>query len=151
MMGGSMRRLSMIAAGVLGLTVVACGQTVAPSSGSPAPVNCVHRAAQGPAKRISIGRADNGKTLCVNAGTGMFVFLHGTQSRRWAPLHSSSGALVVKPSGMMSLAVGVTGGYFVAMRAGTATLTSVRSPCHVGGSGCPAGTSFKVTVLVSAH
>ncbi len=148
-----MRRLSMIAAGIAALIIAmaGCGHQHAPQGGgrSPTPVTCVHPTPAGRAKIFSITKGDNGKTYCVTVGTGVLVFLHGTLARKWAPIQPSSGVLVARPSGMMSLVVGVTGGFFRALHPGTATLTSVRSPCRAFGAGCPAGSSFRVTVLVS--
>lgn len=152
--GGRMNRLNMAAAGIAALLIATagCGQQHAPQGAgrSPAPVNCVRPTLAGRAKVFSITQQDNGKTYCVTVGTGILVFLRGTLTRKWAPIHPGSGAIAPRPSGMMSLAIGVTGGFFRALHPGEATLTSVRSPCHAAGTGCPPGSSFKVTVLVSA-
>ncbi len=149
-----MNRLTMAAAGIAALMIATagCGQQHAPqgSGRSPAPVDCVRPTLTGRAKVFSITQQDNGKTYCVTAGTGILVFLRGTLAHKWAPIQPSSGAIAPRPSGLMSLAIGVTGGFFRALHPGKATLTSVRDPCHAAGAGCPPGTSFTVTVLVSA-
>ena len=99
---------------------------------------------------FDIGDSDNGKTFCVATGTGIYVFLHSghTQAHLWRGIHSSSGALEGRASGMMTLARGVTGGYFGAARPGTATLTSTRSPCQAAGSSFATRLHFKDTVVV---
>jgi hypothetical protein len=52
----------------------------------------------------------------------------------------------------MSLVRGVTGGYFVAIRAGVVTISSTRKPCHAEiGFLCTVGTHFHVTLLISTR
>jgi hypothetical protein len=86
----------------------------------------------------------------------MFVFLHGTQTRLWAPIRVSSADVVHRASGVLSLIVGETGGYFKAVHDGAATLTSVRSPCRPVSSGqpgfastCTALSVFRVTLVIT--
>lgn len=113
---------------------------------------CVRPSLAGPGKSFAITEQDNGKSYCVVAGTSMFVFLHSDPSRMWSPIHSTSAALQPRPSGVMTLARGVTGAYFFATRLGRATVESSRAPCAAasaaGATPCPAQTSFTVTVLV---
>ena len=105
---------------------------------------------------LTITDKDNGRSFCIVTGTGVYVFLHGTPARMWAHLHPSSAALQPRASGRMMLMRGVTGGYFVAMRFGDATLTSARSPCHVsvgftpgpGAVHCTAQSFFLVTLII---
>jgi hypothetical protein len=93
----------------------------------------------------------------VTPDTGVFVFLHGTPVAAWAPIHPSSAAIQRRPSGEMALALGVTGGYFVAVRAGLADLTSARPPCRAGSASampatahCTARTYFSVRLVIRA-
>ena len=110
----------------------------------------------GPAKTFTITGQDSGKTFCVTAGTSFYVFLHGTSTHLWGPIQPDSSVLARRASGVMELAIGFTGGFFQASRLGTATLTSVRTPCvakpeaAVASSGrhCSAATLFKVTIVV---
>jgi hypothetical protein len=78
---------------------------------------------------ITLTNADDKKVLCVLPGVGVFVALHGTPKAFWAAVVSSSAALQRRPNGALSLPVGVTGAFFVAVAPGTATLTSTRRPC----------------------
>ncbi|HXP21095.1 MAG TPA: hypothetical protein VN840_15745 [Streptosporangiaceae bacterium] len=102
---------------------------------------------------LTITDKDNGKSFCIVTGTGVYVFLHGTPMHMWAHLHPSSAALQPRASGRMMLMRGVTGGYFVAMRFGTATLTSARTPCHISagftpGVHCTARYFFRVSLVI---
>jgi hypothetical protein len=88
----------------------------------------------------------------VLAGTSMFVFLHGAPSRMWAHVNASSQALQPRPSGVFSLARGVTGAYYLAAKLGHVTLESSRLPCHPAASAsqatCGAKNLFRVTILI---
>lgn len=109
---------------------------------------------------LTLSDHDNGKSVCVRQGEGVFVFLHGSSIRWWSPIRSSSSALEPRANGQMMLALGVTGAYFVAAHRGTAALTSTRSICGPrvrptgpttsGGLHC-GGTAmvYKVTVVVT--
>jgi hypothetical protein len=78
------------------------------------------------------------------------VFLHGTAQDRWSPIKLDGDALRRTTSGKGMLALGVTGGFFVADHAGTAHLTAARRPCDrpapVGN--CRAPRAFEVIVVV---
>ncbi|HVB44583.1 MAG TPA: hypothetical protein VNF47_18045 [Streptosporangiaceae bacterium] len=107
------------------------------------------------APNFTITNKDNGKSFCVQAGTGIFVFLHGTPAVQWTRIQPSSSVLAPKASGVMMLMRGVTGGFFVTAKLGTATLTSTKPPCQAssgsarpGMSHCTVQTVFRVTVLV---
>jgi hypothetical protein len=76
-----------------------------------------------------VTNSDDKKVLCVLPGVGVFVALHGTPKAFWAAVTSSSAALQRRPNGALSLPVGVTGAFFVAVAPGTATLTSTLRPC----------------------
>jgi hypothetical protein len=118
--------------------------TVAPTTRPPAAqAKCVP--ARG--RTVSIGIADNGKSFCVPAGTGVYVFLHGTAAHLWTAIRPSSTALQPRPSGVMSLTAGTTAGYFVTVRPGVATLTSARvRPC----TGTCAAQGFRVTLVIGS-
>jgi hypothetical protein len=106
-----------------------------------------------PGRSFTITDKDNGKSFCVRAGTGVFVFLHGVPVRMWAQIKPTSAAVQARPSGEMALARGVTGGYFVATRTGAAFLMSVRTPCHArtdsaSASHCTAQSEFRVQLVI---
>jgi hypothetical protein len=122
----------------------------APSQAGPsgtALTKCVTPKLIAPGRTFTISLADNGKSFCVTAGTGAFVFLHGTAAHLWTVIHPSSAALQRRPSGVMALTVGTTGGYFVATQPGVATLTSTRMPCQ---KTC-IGQVFRVTLVISGR
>ena len=106
-----------------------------------------------PARSFVITEKDNGKSYCVVAGTSMFVFLHSGYSNLWSRIRVSSAALQPRPSGVMSLARGVTGASFLASKLGQATLESHRAPCHPAAmpsnqGACRGPTAFRVTVRI---
>lgn len=168
-----MRSVSFFAAaaviGVSALTA-ACGQqpagsamsgssgSPAPSTGAPAAAACGAATPTSPPGHVLTLRAgDTGRSFCVKPGTGVLIYLKGTPELKWAALRSSSAALVPRANGHLALALGVTGGYFVAAQPGVAAITSSRSSCHPGASGSPSagngttcGTTgtFRVTVRV---
>lgn len=80
--------------------------------------------------RLTITNADNNKTLCVTTDTIISVFLHGTSSNKWTPIHSNSIAVTARFDPGMTLQVGVTGASFAANRPGTSTITSARNADH---------------------
>jgi hypothetical protein len=80
--------------------------------------------------RLTITNADNNKTLCVTTGTIISVFLHGTASNKWTPIHSDSIAVMARFDPSMTLQVGVTGASFDAASPGTSTITSARNAGH---------------------
>jgi hypothetical protein len=134
---------------------VGCGQQHTPGSGAGSvpkfQVRCVTPKLATPGRTFTITNKDNGKAFCVPTGTGVFVFLHGTPARMWTHLHPSSAAIVPRASGKMALMVGETGGYYVAMKLGSAVLTSSRTPCHAlsgSGPGCVPGSFFRVTLVI---
>jgi hypothetical protein len=168
-----MRSVSFLAAAaVIGLSALttACGQqpagpamsgssaSAAPSTGAPAAAACgAATPTSPPARTLTLSTGDSGRAFCVKPGTGVLIYLRGTPALKWAALKSSSPALVPKANGHLALALGVTGGYFVAAQPGTAAITSSRSPCHPGATASPptgneneCGTTgtFRVTVRV---
>jgi hypothetical protein len=169
-----MRSVSFLAAaaviGVSALTA-ACGQqpagsamsgssgTPASSTGAPAAAACGAATPTSPPGHVLTLRAgDTGRSFCVKPGTGVLIYLKGTQELKWGALKSSSAALVPRANGHLALALGVTGGYFVAAQPGVAAITSSRSPCHLEPSASPSAgnerkcgitESFRVTVRVA--
>jgi hypothetical protein len=113
---------------------------------------CVTPKLTKPGKNFTITEKDNGKTYCVIAGTSMFVFLHGNPSRMWSTIHPSSALLTPRPSGVFSLARGVTGAYYLAAGLGNVTLTSSRLPCHPAAAAssttCGPANLFRVKVMI---
>lgn len=137
------------------------------SSGSPAASTAAPAAAacgaasptSPPGRVLTLGAGDTGRSFCVKPGTGVLVYLRGTPELKWAALRSSSDSLVLRANGHLALALGVTGGYFVAAQPGVAAITSSRSSCHPAASASPSagkGTmcgiteTFRVTVRVAS-
>jgi hypothetical protein len=120
-------KLSMVIGPLVAASVLAAGCGAQPAGKRPAAVvTCLTPRPAGPGRSFTIDGRDNGRSFCVRAGTGIFVFLHGKPARMWSPILSSSASVQRRPSGVMSLALGVTGGYFVASGKGRATLSSHR-------------------------
>ena len=131
--------------------------TAARSSTPTVPVkrrlSCVHLRTTPGQRTVSLTNGDNHGSFCVLLGTGVFVFLRESTPVLWAPIKSSSVALERRPSGVMSLARGETGGFFEAATTGRASLTSYEPRCPSGphpsrASRCPAPLRFAVTVYV---
>jgi hypothetical protein len=115
-------------------------------------------------KSLVLGNSNEGRSYCVGVGTEVLIFLRGTPAIRWAPIHASSDVLQPRANGRLMLALGVTGASFVAVRPGTAMITSYRPACAGSvptGSGvssmsgasqptmmCDALLGFRVTVIV---
>ena len=168
-----MRSVSLLAAAVIGMSALAaaCGQQQAGpaggSSSSPVPSTAPPPAAAcgsatptaPPHRTLTLGAADNGRSFCIRPGIGVLIYLKGTPHLKWDALKSSSAAMAPAANGHLALAVGVTGGYFVAAHPGVAAITSTRSPCRpqVTPTGpttsnprkCGITQTFKVTVRVA--
>jgi|SRR5215831_12694473 len=180
-----MRGASALVAVALGVVMLAsgCGQQHAgtpagpplsassPSSPSAAPVpspvpddpgvaaGC--SSAAPPISLITITYADNGRTLCVRPGTAVQVFLKGAAAARWSPIHTSNRAVLAPhANGRLMVMVGETGGSFLAVHRGTATISSFGRPCGLdttpGNAAAPGGVmecgviiAFHVTVKVT--
>jgi hypothetical protein len=97
-----------------------------------------------------VTEADSGHTYCLARSAHLEVFLHGTAQDRWSPIKLDGDALRRIPSGKGMLALGVTGGFFIADHAGTAHLISTRRPCDrpapVGN--CGPLRAFEITIIV---
>lgn len=143
------------------LVLVGCGvqsSTVhtLPKARSKPQVSCVHPATTPGQKNVTLTQADNHKSFCVTRGTGIFVFLHGQTAELWTAIQVSSAAVERRPSGVMSLVRGETGGFFEAVGPGAATLTSFEPRCPSGPHPglrlprhCPAPLRFSITVHVN--
>jgi len=168
-----MRSVSLLAAAVVGVSALAtaCGQqqagpaaggsssSPAPATAPPAAAACGSATPTAPPKRtLTLHVGDNGRSFCIRPGVGVLVYLKGTPHLKWEALKSSSAAMAPAANGHLILALGVTGGYFVAAHPGVAAITSTRSPCGpmVTPTGptssnprkCGITQNFKVTVRV---
>ena len=97
---------------------------------------------------------DNGRSICLNMGTRIEVYLHGSAAQMWSPIQTSGSTLTPVANGKNTLMIGVTGASYAANRAGTTKLTSMRGPCATPSIASPAAPcrpaeSFVVTVTVS--
>jgi hypothetical protein len=135
-----MRRISAgLAACLVAAVTTGCGTVQAASSGHQGQRSGTPAAtpagARGPAgchgAAIAITQADAGKTLCVRVGGTVAVLLRSGDSHLWLRPLVSGSALKPAPSGAASLAKGVTGAWFSAVRPGQVLVTSVRPPCQV--------------------
>jgi hypothetical protein len=98
----------------------------------------------------TITEVDSGSTICLAVGQPLEVYLHGTLAAKWTPIAIDGHALSAVANGKGTLAIGVTGGFFVGSAAGDARLTSSRPPCPTStppGSPCGEAT-FVVSVEV---
>jgi len=169
-----MRSVSLLAAAVIAVSALAaaCGQqqagqaaggsssSPAPSTAPPAAAACGSATPTAPPNRtLTLSAGDNGRSICIRPGIGVLIYLRGTPQLKWHALKSSSAAMAPAANGHLALALGVTGGYFVAAHPGVAAITSTRSPC--GPMATPTGPTssnprkcgitqnFKVTVRVA--
>ena len=131
----------------------------APRLGVPGAATC-HGASASKAPLVTVTYADNGQTLCVRPGTAVQVFLKGIPPHKWSAIRASGAALQPHANGRMMLALGVTGGSFLAVRRGTAVITSTMMACgptatpgnaaaQSGGLECGAIVAFRATVKVT--
>ena len=60
----------------------------------------------GTGQTVTLTNADNGKSFCLKRGTRIYVFLRGTEARKWTPLQVSSASVARRASGVLSLMVG---------------------------------------------
>ena len=144
-----MRSVPALAAVVIGVVVLAsgCGQqhqgtpagpplggssapspAPAPQPGDPGAATC-HGTSASKATLVTVTYADNGGTVCVRPGTAVQVFLKGIPPHKWSAIRASGAVLQPHANGRMTLALGVTGGSFLAVRRGTAVITSTMMAC----------------------
>ena len=125
-----------------------------PAPGDPGAASC-HSGSASRATLITITYADNGQTVCVRRGTAVQVYLKGTVTNRWSPIHASNEAVLMPhASGRLMLMAGVTGASFLAAQPGTATIRSFRQPCGPGATpGNQAGQSgtLECGVIIAFH
>lgn len=131
----------------------------APAPSDPGVATCGSAARS--ATVISLSYADNGRTVCVRPGTAVQVFLKGLAPHKWSAIRASGSALAPHADGRMTLALGVTGGSFLAVHRGTSVLTSFMMACGPtatppnadaqsgGGVECGAILGFHATVKVT--
>jgi hypothetical protein len=100
----------------------------APQPGDPGAAGC-HGNPAPRASLVTITYADNDQTLCVRPGTAIQVFLKGMPPHKWTAIRASGMALARRANGRMTLALGVTGASFEAVRRGTAVITSLMQVC----------------------
>jgi|SRR5579859_807685 len=100
----------------------------APPPGDPGGASC-HGTTAPKAARVTITNTGNGHTVCVRPGTAVLVLLRGLPPHRWSAIRASGAALQPHANGRMMLQFGVTGGSFLAVRRGTAVLTSTMLDC----------------------
>jgi hypothetical protein len=117
------------------------------------PLSCVLLRTKPGETTVSLTNLDNHGSFCVRHGTGIFVFLRQSTPVLWAPIQSSSAVLERRPSGVLALTRGETGGFFEAAKVGQATLRSYEPRCPNGphpsrASRCPAPLRFAVTIDV---
>jgi hypothetical protein len=100
---------------------------------------------------VTLQDADAGKTVCVQRGDEIDVFLHAAAIPRWSAVRSSSNrVLAPKATGRLALPVGVTGAVYAVEGRGRARLASHRAPCAPPRPrGCDA--AHRWTVRVSAR
>jgi hypothetical protein len=131
----------------------------APQPGGPGAAGC-HGKPPARARLVTITFTDNGQTLCVRPGTALQVFLKGIPPHKWAVIRASGTALAPRANGRMTLALGVTGASFEAVRRGTAVITSLMQTCgpsptpgnaaaQSGTLECGAILGFRTTVKVT--
>jgi hypothetical protein len=95
---------------------------------------------------VTVTNADNGETLCVRPGAVVLVLLSNATGEI-----RESGPLTATPEVLPMLLPGVKGAAFAAGQPGTATISSVLSPCGTGpGIHCMLLMLFRVTIDVAA-
>ena len=95
---------------------------------------------------------DKGKTVCLEAGQELTVFLGvplEEEAARWGAINASdSSVLEALSSGVLTLPRGVTGAVYLAKKKGVAQLDSVRPPCAGPAAGCSPDRVWHATVVV---
>ena len=131
----------------------------APQLGIPSAATC-HGTSASKATLVTVTYADNGGMVCVRPGTAVQVFLKGIPPHKWSAIRASGAVLQPHANGHMMLQLGVTGGSFLAVRRGTAVITSTMMACgptatpgnadaQSGGLECGAIIGFHTTIKVT--
>ncbi len=100
---------------------------------------------------MTVTETDNGSTVCLAMGGTLTVTLHDAAGTRWQEVQAQGDALRTIV-GRGTLPVGVTGGFYSAVQAGTAVVDSSRPNCPQASGGaisCHSLLSFQVHVQVS--
>jgi hypothetical protein len=141
----TMRRLLSMA--VLAVAMVAAGCAAAsarPPSATEPP--------RSPEPVITLSEADSGRTVTLQVGQRLEVYLHGTPESAWSAPVASGPALAPAANGKLSLQRGVSGAAFEAVRPGQAQVDSTRRICpdpSPGQVACQGMQAFQVTVAVT--
>jgi hypothetical protein len=147
------------ASGPAASTASATSSATSPAASAPAAACGPASAVLGPGRTLTLTDTDNSRSFCVRRGTGVLIYLHGSATARWGTLRSSSAALVPSANGHLMLALGVTGGYFIAAQRGSAVISSARprcgqpavpsAPATPGKASCGSVELFRVTIGVA--
>ena len=143
---------ALLFAAALVVTVAGCAPTPVTTSTTPtsaaAQATPCRTSASGTTQVLS--EANTGSTVCLRVGDRLEVYLHGTPGAPWTPIAVDGTAVGTAVSGKGTLALGVTGGFFVATRPGAARLTSARPACRTPASASVpcTGDTFAVDVQV---
>ncbi len=114
------------------------------------PVAACPRGVRSPVRALTISKTANGKSFCASIGQHVWVWLSGTPTARWTPIHADSGALAPAPDGRLALMVGETAAAFTVAHPGVVHITSARRGCATGGTAdCATMTVFRVTLVIS--
>jgi hypothetical protein len=131
----SIMRTAILRVVLAGVLAGAVAGPVPVAAAAPAPLavttTCAPLGAAGPGYNASIGNRQNGQRVCIEVSEKLRVSLSAPSAvlLRWAPIHVSPvGILTATPSNVVTV-LGVTATTFVAVREGTAVLTSHRRAC----------------------
>jgi hypothetical protein len=134
------------------LPAAGCARTTGSTAGTTAPASPVDGCQDGVRSgRVSLSEADDGKQICLAAGTALDVYLHGTADSTWSQPAADGAALRPVFNGKGALQVGVTAGFFVADAPGSVHLTAQRAACPSppsGGMACHTLVGFRITITV---
>jgi hypothetical protein len=100
---------------------------------------------------VTLTGADQGRTVCVAAGTHVEVYLRTPRAgQQWSPPVPDRTILQPEASGKGALQMGVTAGFFRAVTPGQARITAQLAPCRGPKPGpmCDAVQLFEVTVVI---
>jgi hypothetical protein len=119
--------------------------TSAPSAASP---GCAQGVQTG---TVMLTEADQGRTVCVAAGTDVEVYLRAPRAgQQWSQPVPDRTILQPETSGKRALQLGVTAGFYRAVSPGQARITAQLAPCKgpKPGPACDAVQLYEVTVVI---
>ena len=119
--------------------------TSAPSAASP---GCAQGVQTG---TVTLTEADQGRTVCVAAGTDVEVYLRAPRAgQQWSQPVPDRTILQPQASGKRALQLGVTAGFYRAVSPGQARITAQLAPCKgpKPGPACDAVQLYEVTVVI---